>query len=187
MVEMTRFLFFLIDRHDFCCNIKLYSQFEKRTLMDKINVMVAGLPGRMATLVADAVEKQVDMYLHQFALSDQSGNEGYRMFVPPDEHDRFLRLNRVNIGLVVDSTTPEVVNRNADMYCLYGVPFVMNTVGGNRVRLTRSVELSNIPAVIDIRIVFPDDFLAAIRFLATQIAIPGGRVYTMVDVLRGKA
>ena len=42
--------------------------------MEKIRVVVAGLPGKMATLVARAVMAQEDMDLHPLALGEKNEN-----------------------------------------------------------------------------------------------------------------
>ena len=48
----------------------------------------------------------------------------------------------------MDFTAPAAVNGNAELYCRYGIPFVMGTTGGDRDLLKRTVESSKICAVI---------------------------------------
>ena len=117
--------------------------------MEKIRVVVAGLPGKMATLVARAVMAQEDMDLHPLALGEKNENIGDLGFlVPMADHEKVLRENRKDIDLVVDFTQPTAVNRNAEMYCALGIPFVMGTTGGDRKKLDETVRASDVAAVI---------------------------------------
>nr|ACG34446.1 dihydrodipicolinate reductase [Zea mays] len=50
--------------------------------------------------------------------------------------------------IVVDYTVPDAVNANAELYCKFGLPFVMGTTGGNRQLLHKTVHDANIYAVI---------------------------------------
>ena len=129
--------------------------------MKKISVMIAGLPGKMATLVATAIAAQEDMLLHPYALSEESGqvetdfnSPSVMHFVPPEGHDHILKIGRGDIDMVVDFTQPRSVNRNAELYCENGIPFVMGTTGGERGTLGKpgklelTVKNSNVSAVI---------------------------------------
>lgn len=122
--------------------------------------MVAGLSaqqemGKMARLVAEAIVSQEDMELYPYALSEEKGvtliadersPEAVRL-IPTDEHTDFLR-SRKDIDMVVDFTQPKAVNRNAELYCQAGVPFVMGTTGGDRQKLEETVKKSCVSAVI---------------------------------------
>lgn len=118
-----------------------------------IKVMVAGLPGKMATLVAEAVRKAKDMTLMSGALSRKL-NQPWR--IEPNGHIIRLFALENHEGLlkkwppdiVVDFTAPTAVNRNAELYCKCGVPFVMGTTGGDRMLLEQTVRESKISAVI---------------------------------------
>lgn len=115
-----------------------------------IKVMIAGLPGKMATLVAKAVEKAADMELMPFALSETRGEsqiEGtFILHTPLLEHKS--RIIERSPDIIVDFTLPNAVNRNAELYCECGIPFVMGTTGGDRDLLIKTVKQSKIPAVI---------------------------------------
>ncbi|XP_071693691.1 4-hydroxy-tetrahydrodipicolinate reductase 2, chloroplastic-like [Rutidosis leptorrhynchoides] len=50
--------------------------------------------------------------------------------------------------IVIDFTVPNAVNDNAELYCKSGVPFVMGTTGGDRDLLYKTVQESNLYAVI---------------------------------------
>lgn len=115
-----------------------------------IKVMVAGLPGDMATLVAKAVKKAKGMKLLPFALAEAKGESQFGktsvIHVPLDDHKR--KIMEVSPNIIVDFTTAAAVNRNAELYCLCNIPFVMGTTGGDRDLLKKTVECSVISAVI---------------------------------------
>ncbi len=122
--------------------------------MKKIKVVIAGLPGKMASLVAKYVERAKDMKLMGFALSEieqqlQIGKTA--VFCVPFQFDlkKVKReIEEVSPDVIVDFTLPKSVNWDADLYCECGIPFVMGTTGGDRELLQKTVEKSNISAVI---------------------------------------
>jgi len=120
--------------------------------MKKIKAMIAGLPGKMATLVAEHVEKAEDMEFEPFVLSEEAGemqigrSKVYQIAL--DWHKEGIMKRLSSIDIIVDFTLPESVNRNAELYCKCGIPFVMGTTGGDRGQLRNVVEESNISAVI---------------------------------------
>lgn len=120
--------------------------------MEKIKVMIAGLPGKMATLVAEHVERAEDMELMGFALTEDVGRKPIKIGetkvfqVPLVYHE--VRLKELSPDIIVDFTLPKSVNINAEIYCQCGIPFVMGTTGGDRELLQKTVEQSDISAVI---------------------------------------
>ncbi|KAK4802297.1 hypothetical protein SAY86_000500 [Trapa natans] len=71
--------------------------------------------------------------------------------------------------IVVDYTIPDAVNSNAELYCKVGVPFVMGTTGGDRNLLYKTVEDSNVYAVISPQMGKQVvAFLAAMEIMAEQ-------------------
>ncbi|GAY63298.1 hypothetical protein CUMW_224460, partial [Citrus unshiu] len=71
--------------------------------------------------------------------------------------------------IVVDYTVPAAVNGNAELYSKVGVPFVMGTTGGDRVRLHETIENSNVYAVISPQMGKQVvAFLAAMEIMAEQ-------------------
>ncbi len=120
--------------------------------MEKIRIMIAGLPGKMATLIAEYVEKAEDMELIPFALSEEAGevkigkNKIYQIAL--EWHKEGVRKRKSNIDIIVDFIQPKSINRNAQLYCECEVPFVMGTTGGDRELLREVVEQSNISAVV---------------------------------------
>lgn len=115
-----------------------------------IRIMVAGLPGNMATLVAQAVKKAKDMELLGFALAEEKGESRIGdmtvYHVPLAAHE--ANIKEASPDVIADFTTAVAVNRNAELYCLCEIPFVMGTTGGDRDKLLKTVEDSGISAVI---------------------------------------
>lgn len=140
--------------------------------MKKTIVMVAGLPGKMATLVAEAIASQEDMGLYPYALSE--GKEVLHIkpseavhLVPIGEHEEVLRSGRETIDVIADFTLPKSVNSNAELYCATGVPFVIGTTGGDRQKLTETIRKSGISAVVATNMAVPVVmFQAMIHFAA---------------------
>ncbi len=117
-------------------------------------IMVNGLPGKVATVVAEHIVKTDDLVLHPYALTGQDINEskinigGLEVsLIKPNERGAFL-ASEDRPYISVDFTHPSVVNSNAGFYCQNGLPFVMGTTGGNREELEETVKNSNIAAVI---------------------------------------
>ena len=153
--------------------------------MEKIRVMVAGLSsqvceGKMARLVAGAIASREDMSLWTTGLSEGSGQTrvsrapaaGYVdvELVPVDQQEAVLKSSS-GIDLIVDFTLPKSVNRNAEMYCEVGIPFIMGTTGGDRKALVETVEKSSISAVIATNMAVPVIvFQAMIKFAAKNFA-----------------
>ena len=133
--------------------------------MSKINVMVNGIPGKMAALVANAIVKSSDFDLVPSSLTgpeiteklhvieDPKGvslnNKIIDLILPDQREEEIVKLlNRVSPFLTVDYTSPSAVNANAEFYCSHGLPFVMGTTGGDRQALEAVVQNSQISAVI---------------------------------------
>lgn len=124
--------------------------------MKAIRVMIAGLPGKMASLVAKQVVLAEDLELVTPGLSRVSEDplpqienlkEGVIIDLVPLARHKEMILH-AHPDVIVDFTHPESVNRNAQLYCECGTPFVMGTTGGDRELLIKTVESSNISAVI---------------------------------------
>ena len=122
--------------------------------MEKIKVMISGLPGRMATLIAEQVEKAKDMELLPFALAElekqlKIGETPVACIPFPFANTRLKKaVKETPPDIIVDFTLPKSVNWNADLYCGLEIPFVMGTTGGDRDLLVKTVKESNISAVI---------------------------------------
>lgn len=122
-------------------------------MSNKIRIMVAGLPGKMAELVAEEVLNADDMDLVPVALGEVSETvrvggmrNRYVKIEPLDKHE--VAIDARFLDIIVDFTAPDAVNRNAEMYCRNNVPFVMGTTGGDRNLLEKTIMNSGISAVI---------------------------------------
>ena len=125
--------------------------------MSKINLMVNGLPGNVASVIARHVAFDERFTLIPYSLTGpEIDAENYLVgetlisLIGPDERqvqmDDILRFYSPII--CIDFTHPSAVNGNAQFYCERSVPFVMGTTGGDRQALLATVEKSDIAAVI---------------------------------------
>lgn len=125
--------------------------------MAPIAVMVNGVPGNVATLVARRVDEDPRFRLVPYSLTGPGidpravmvGGTSVRL-VPPA--DRQARMNEILEAegefITIDFTHPTAVNDNAVFYVANGLHFVMGTTGGDRERLALAVTDSAISAVI---------------------------------------
>lgn len=140
-----------------------------------INVMLSGLPGNMASEVLQTIRDRGDISVVPYGLKGGTKYQadsytGIQLY-PPERHEEGLRqaLERHPDLLVADFTTPEAVNRNAELYARMGVPFVMGTTGGDRERLYDTVKDSRVSAVIAPNMSVPLVVLsAALEYIAKQ-------------------
>ncbi len=131
------------------------------TSAEKTPILISGLPGKVATLVAEAVHGSNDLSLYYHGLA--SRRNGHRDvdilntrvdLIGEELHLQVLQLfkNRTDYrntpGIAVDYTSPESANRNARLFAEAEVPFVMGTSGGDRAELAKTVRDSQICAVI---------------------------------------
>ena len=125
--------------------------------MNRIKLMVNGLPGNMASnVVKHALED------NRFELITQSltGPEitdtetiidsvSFDLIQPQNRDQSVLAIKeKEGLFLSVDYTHPSAVNSNAEFYCRHGLPFVMGTTGGNRQGLEETVRTSSTLGVI---------------------------------------
>lgn len=122
--------------------------------MEKIRVMVNGLPGNMAAETAAHILKENRFTLLPYALTGPEITEktctvnGHRITLfGPENRDAILEETQ-RPDVTVDYTHPTAVNANADWYCRKGLSFVMGTTGGDRKKLTETVLHSEVCAVI---------------------------------------
>ena len=125
--------------------------------MNPIKVMVNGLPGNVAQIVARHIIKDPRFELLPYSITG------------PEIQESECKLETLSLGLIqpdtkmtkidtikslqgqflsVDFTHPSAVNPNAEFYCRAGLPFVMGTTGGDRRKLVDTVTASSITAVI---------------------------------------
>jgi 4-hydroxy-tetrahydrodipicolinate reductase len=125
--------------------------------MDKIKVMVNGLPGNMALIVAQHILKDERFELIPASLTGPEIQETEFTvetktieLIGPLKRALLMEQVMKSWGefLCVDYTHPSSVNSNAEFYCQFELPFVMGTTGGNRLKLEKKVVSSSISAVI---------------------------------------
>lgn len=106
--------------------------------MSNINVMVNGLPGNVALIIAEHVMANERLNLIPYSLTgpeieqpDHKVGEAIVKLVRPEARDQVIAEVRSSFGafLSVDFTHPTAVNSNADFYCRHRLPFVMGTTG----------------------------------------------------------
>jgi 4-hydroxy-tetrahydrodipicolinate reductase len=125
--------------------------------MNRIDVMVNGLPGNMARTIVARAQQDDRFNLVPFSLtgpeiSDAACRVGaaeFRLLHPDvrDEEIKKVMASRASF-ISVDFTLPTAVNANAHFYCSHGLPFVMGTTGGDRRELEKTVSSVEIAAVI---------------------------------------
>lgn len=122
---------------------------EESNKMKAINVMIVGLPGNMSSLIAKGIVESGDMVLNPIGLShtvNKDAESGFAVeLVSCEEHKRAIMENDPNIIVDFSKGSPE---RNCELFCNCGVPFVMGSTGGDREAMKKMVESSNISAVI---------------------------------------
>jgi 4-hydroxy-tetrahydrodipicolinate reductase len=125
--------------------------------MNRIKLMVNGLPGNMA---ANVVKHALEDNRFELITQSLTGPEitdtetvidsvSFDLIQPQDRNQSILVIkDKEGLFLSVDYTHPSAVNSNAEFYCRHGLPFVMGTTGGNRQGLEETVRKSSIPGVI---------------------------------------
>jgi 4-hydroxy-tetrahydrodipicolinate reductase len=125
--------------------------------MNRIKIMVNGLPGNMAASVARNLLNDDRFVLINHSLTgpeiEQVVCDIYSVsvhLVKPDIRDQVIQKIKEAEGpfICVDYTHPTAVNNNAEFYCKHELPFVMGTTGGDRTQLAEIVRKSKVPAII---------------------------------------
>jgi len=121
-----------------------------------IKVIIAGLPGNMATTFAKNAlkEKEIEVVNSSITGIDIEDEEciidghAFRLIKANDkaEVNKLFEDNRS--AIVVDYTEPHAVNENIDLYCRKKVNFVMGTTGVVIAKLHNKIKESEISAVI---------------------------------------
>ncbi|MCK4781409.1 dihydrodipicolinate reductase [Candidatus Parcubacteria bacterium] len=122
--------------------------------MGKNKIMLAG-PGNMGTMIGRRILTENGLELSKTALAEDNGG---KMRLGPEANFLTIKLAGMdfqrraiideNPDVIIDFTHPDSVNRNAELYCELGIPFIMGTTGGERGHLKETVEESDICAVI---------------------------------------
>lgn len=125
--------------------------------MNRIKIMVNGLPGNMAASVAKhAINNDNFELIPQSLTGPEIVETEYVLdsfsisLIRPEKRDQAIKKIKDQQGsfITVDYTHPSAVNDNARFYCNHGLPFVMGTTGGDRSLLEDTVCSSSIAAVI---------------------------------------
>ena len=125
--------------------------------MNRLKLMVNGLPGKVATVIARhaIADDGVDFIPQSFtgpeitAESMTLDDVAVRL-VKPQDRDTEIQAIKSSEGqfISIDFTLPDAVNENAQLYCRHALPFVMGTTGGDREQLQQTIAASEITAVI---------------------------------------
>lgn len=125
--------------------------------MNKIKMMINGIPGNMAVNVAKHVLSDDRFDLIAQSLTGPEITEDETMIGPmtirlirPDVREEVIKeiIGTEAPFISVDYTHPATVNGNAVFYTKHDLPFVMGTTGGERKQLEDTVRASSISAVI---------------------------------------
>jgi 4-hydroxy-tetrahydrodipicolinate reductase len=125
--------------------------------MEKISVMINGLPGNVAKKMAQFAITNERYQIVPFSLTGQEIAENEVQIdgvaitlVRPDVRDLKIAqiLNTYPEVIAIDYTHPTAVNANAQFYTQNRIPFVMGTTGGDRDALAQTVRHAQTPAVI---------------------------------------
>lgn len=125
--------------------------------MSRIKVMVNGIPGNMAAILARHILADARFELLPYSLTGPEIQETEHKvekisvrLLKPDERQKFIKeiAQKEKKFLSADFTHPSAANANAEFYCKNRLPFVMGTTGGDRRRLEETVRQSPISAVI---------------------------------------
>ncbi|PQP96335.1 4-hydroxy-tetrahydrodipicolinate reductase 2 chloroplastic [Prunus yedoensis var. nudiflora] len=152
---------------------------EKSLHKNKIDIpiMVNSCSGKMGKAIIQAADSAgLSVVPASFGSSEESGQivqvgANEILIHGPSEREGTLAslLEKYPNLIVVDFTVPSAVNDNAELYCKVGVPFVMGTTGGDRDRLYKTVEDSQVYAVISPQMGKQVvAFLAAMEIMAEQ-------------------
>jgi len=115
-----------------------------------MKVMVCGMPGKMAQIVAETCAKR-KLNVIPYSLTGEGLSEfnGFTLLGLADRDSRIVALLKEYPDLIaVDYTHPSAVNSNAEFYVKHKIPFVMGTTGGDREALIALVKRTNHPCVI---------------------------------------
>ncbi len=125
--------------------------------MNPTNVMINGLPGNVAQVIAQHTLADERFTVLPYSLTGPEIdfahchiNETAIELIKPEHREQRLVEIKSAVGdfITIDFTHPTAVNENAEFYCRHRLPFVMGTTGGDRQRLTTTVTQSDNAAVI---------------------------------------
>ncbi|MBS0012594.1 MAG: dihydrodipicolinate reductase [Desulfobacterales bacterium] len=125
--------------------------------MQPISLMINGLPGNVAAMLAARAAKDSRFDLIEASLTGAEitqtthavNGKSIALIPPKDRQGAIAEIRQAHRDFIaIDFTHPSAVNDNARFYCENQIPFVMGTTGGDRQKLATTVENSDISAVI---------------------------------------
>ena len=125
--------------------------------MNRIKIMVNGIPGNMAGNVAKYAINDDRFELIPYSLTGPEISEDKHnidsiaiTLIHPENSEQAIAdlIEKEGVFISVDYTHPLAVNSNAEFYCKNNLPFVMGTTGGDRKLLEDTIKKSSIPAVV---------------------------------------
>lgn len=125
--------------------------------MERIKIMLNGLPGNVAKVIARHAMEDPRVELLPYTLtgpeidaaSVRINDMDIELIHPENRQARIREIIAQEAPLIsIDFTHPSVVNDNAGFYTEHRLPFVMGTTGGDRDKLAETVKKSTISAVI---------------------------------------
>ncbi|MBL7196365.1 MAG: dihydrodipicolinate reductase, partial [Desulfobacterales bacterium] len=125
--------------------------------MNRMKIMVNGIPGNMAVNVAKHVLDDEKFELISYSFTGPEIAETQYVIdslsitlIQPEKRNQAITeiVDTGGFFVSVDYTHPLAVNGNAEFYCKHNLPFVMGTTGGDRKLLEDTIKKSSIPAVV---------------------------------------
>lgn len=125
--------------------------------MNSIPIMISGLPGNVARIMAASALQDERFTLVPFSLTGEEitldqvsvDQTTVTLLKPSEREDKINDILESYPGCIcVDYTHPTAVNDNAKFYVAHKIPFVMGTTGGDRQELETTVKNGSMPAVI---------------------------------------
>jgi len=125
--------------------------------MISVKIMINGLPGKVASIIAGHALQDSRITLLRHSLTGPEIQAGrhtisgtvIELITPTDRDKKMDALIKTHGDFIsVDFTHPSAVNDNAVFYCNRGLPFVMGTTGGDREMLKQTVRNATVCAVI---------------------------------------
>lgn len=125
--------------------------------MRKITVMINGLPGNVASVIAQHFVNDDRFQVLPFSLTGPEidieqchiGPVAVALIRPDHRENKIAAVKGVQGPFIsIDFTHPSAVNANAEFYCRHDLPFVMGTTGGDRDRLMTTIRQNGGTAVI---------------------------------------
>ena len=125
--------------------------------MEPINIMINGMPGKVASKMAQIAIADKMFNVIPFSLTGQEIENKTQIIdstsfelVKPDTRDKRIQEIKSFFAsfIAIDYTHPSAVIKNAFFYTQNLIPFVMGTTGGDREKLEQLVSNSSTMAVI---------------------------------------